>query len=1000
VSESLEGRTYLTTYPTPNKLVIISDNSIIVAPGALIDTPTPDSNHPTGVMVQLQTFAGTPAAPVAGPTAVVTLSSGTINDPVFSNGSATETAPFIYPPVTASTSPPQLLGTALFSNLRIDTPGLYTLTASDNGLSASTSVEVTEPSATMSSVFVEKSSLVAGTYENVAFQPVDDFGNDFNTTVPSIAWSLVPGSGTSSGKFGASSTNPDDYTGLPNSGGTAFAGFYATAAGTPVQIDVKANGMLVTSTLPTIQVTQPIASPAKSTISVGQPVVAAGDTAFITLRTEDSDGNDLTSGGLPVVFETVSGAGTSDGTIGAVTDNGDGTYTASFTGTTAGSPVKIEATVQGLLVTSTLPTITVTPGPLSPATCTINVAQPSVVAGATDTITVQSRDAYDNILTTGGATVNLNIVPGSGTSAGSLGNISDNGNGTYTCTFTASTVGTPIQIEGTVNGAAVTGLPPTIEVVADSVSPAQSTITVAQADVVAGNPDVVTLRAVDASGNDWTSGGLAVAFKVLSGNGTSNGVIGPVTENDNGTYTATFTASTGGNPVKISAIVNGTTVTTILPTITVQTGSIDPSNSVISVSPAKVVSGQSATITLQTTDVAGNDLSTGGATVVFSMAGSGTSGGMIGPVTDNFNGTYTATFTASTPGTPIQIAATVNGVAVAMPSPNVTVVAGPIDPANSTVTSTAVVLGETTTISLQAVDDEGNNVTTGGATVVFDLSGAMTESVPAKDNGDGTYTGSFIANTLGSIQITPIISSTTASDPLLVNVSSIATGILLPSGFIYRPGRAIPVKIYNFDPTASAIGPFMIQLGLSKLANGSDPIDVGTAGTFNGDILPNQSRAGHAGLGVLPSVLDHGSKYYLVATVTDGSGSGFGVTSSPVLTPAVISVTPHKPIRVKPGAVIKFSIRLTNTGYTGSVPYSGTISQLVLGVSADVATPTPVLGSGGVFKIASGGFNGKSARGVAYVHLAVPGIVGTVDIFADVSGAKTSAVLIGVLETV
>ena len=72
-----------------------------------------------------------------------------------------------------------------------------------------------------------------------------------------------------------------------------------------------------------------------------------------------------------------------------------------------------------------------------------------------------------------------------------------------------------------------------------------------------------------------------------------------------------------------------------------------------------MASGSSITVTLQAEDAAGNDLTTGGATVVFALGGGGGQG-RFGPVTDNGNGTYTATFTGTLAGSNT-ITATVNG---------------------------------------------------------------------------------------------------------------------------------------------------------------------------------------------------------------------------------------------------------------------------------------------------------------------------------------------------
>src|SRR5207248_9993299 len=55
------------------------------------------------------------------------------------------------------------------------------------------------------------------------------------------------------------------------------------------------------------------------------PTRCSSDLAVtVTLRAKDANGNSLTTGGATVVF-TASG-GTSTGTIGATTDNGNGTY--------------------------------------------------------------------------------------------------------------------------------------------------------------------------------------------------------------------------------------------------------------------------------------------------------------------------------------------------------------------------------------------------------------------------------------------------------------------------------------------------------------------------------------------------------------------------------------------------------------------------------------------------------------------------------------------------
>jgi hypothetical protein len=85
------------------------------------------------------------------------------------------------------------------------------------------------------------------------------------------------------------------------------------------------------------------------------------------------------------------------------------------------------------------------------------------------------------------------------------------------------------------------------------------------------------------------------------------------------------------------------------------------SNSVISAVPAAITADGSSTstVTVQAEDTYGNNLTTGGATVNLS-----TSLGRLGPVTDNGDGTYSATLTSSTTPGAASVNGTLNGAAI------------------------------------------------------------------------------------------------------------------------------------------------------------------------------------------------------------------------------------------------------------------------------------------------------------------------------------------------
>jgi YVTN family beta-propeller protein len=149
--------------------------------------------------------------------------------------------------------------------------------------------------------------------------------------------------------------------------------------------------------------------------------------------------------------------------------------------------------------------------------------------------------------------------------------------------------------------------------------------------------------------------------------------IGTTTDHANGTYTALFTADSAGTATTIHATIGGVAVASTT-TITVVPGNTVAAQSVITVSADTIPSGGTSILTLQAKDTAGNNITTGGLTVVFSFSG-GTSTGTIAPspATDHGDGTYTATFTGVTPGTATTIHATIGAVQVTSTLPTITV---------------------------------------------------------------------------------------------------------------------------------------------------------------------------------------------------------------------------------------------------------------------------------------------------------------------------------------
>ncbi len=699
-----------------------------------------------------------------------------------------------------------------------------TITAAIGGVaitSALPAITVTAPppSPAMSTVTVGSATVASGAQTTLTLTARDAAGAALPTGGRVVQFTV--GGGTSAG-------TTSDVTDVGN--GTYTATFTATTAGTPSSVSASIDAAPLTSVAPTITVVAGAVSLAQSTVSVSAASVVSGAATTLTLSSRDAAGNALTTGGLDVAF--VLGTGTSAGTLSPVTDEGDGTYTAVFTATTAGTARSIGATIGGAAVTTPGPAITVTPGALSLAQTTVTVAAASIAAGDATTITLTARDASGNALGGGGATVAFSL--GAGTSVGTIGPTTDQGDGTYTATFTATGTGSARTILASVNGDPVTSTAPTITVSAGAVSPSQSTVSVADATVASGSATTVMLTARDGLGNILTGGGLTVAFTL--GGGSSAGTFSLVTDAGDGTYTATFTATVAGTARVIGATIGGVAVTSAPATITVTPGALSLTQTTVVVGVPTLPAGDTTSVTLTARDAAGNVLAGGGLAVAFSL-GAGTSGGALGPVTDRGDGTYTASLTATAVGSARSVLATVGGESVASAAPTFTVIAGAVSLGQSSVSvSTATTTsGSVVTLTLVTRDAAGNALPTGGLAVAFTKGSGTSDGdiSVTTDLGDGSYTATFTATAAGDARA---IGATIGGAPL----TSAAPTITVTPGpvSVVQSSAAIRTSSLASGDTATITVTARDAFG-NALGTGGAAVEVRLGGgTSAGDIGP------------------------------------------------------------------------------------------------------------------------------------------------------------------
>ncbi|MFN6053905.1 MAG: invasin domain 3-containing protein, partial [Planctomycetia bacterium] len=251
---------------------------------------------------------------------------------------------------------------------------------------------------------------------------------------------------------------------------------------------------------------------------------------------------------------------TGTGTIGTITDNQDGTYTATFTAGTTAGVVSITPKLNGTSFANPI-NLTVTPGAPSTSNSTVSGTSSTMVAGsgATSTLTVTLKDANGNNLTSSGGTVTFSVT---GTGTGTLSTVTDNGNGTYTVTYTAGTTAGNVSILPRINGNGFAS-PLNLSIIPGAVSTGTSVVTASPSSLVVGTgtTSILTVQLKDANGNNLTSSAGAITFASLA---SGAGSLGTVTDNLDGTYTVIYTVGTNPGTVAITAELNGTSFTNAL----------------------------------------------------------------------------------------------------------------------------------------------------------------------------------------------------------------------------------------------------------------------------------------------------------------------------------------------------------------------------------------------------------------------------------------------------
>jgi hypothetical protein len=254
-------------------------------------------------------------------------------------------------------------------------------------------------------------------------------------------------------------------------------------------------------------------SGANSTASLASPTVASGSTDLLTIVVEDTTGKPVTGLASGAFVLALSG-GTSAGRFGAVAETSTpGTYTAVFTGTTAGTASTLTATVSGVTLNAR-PTVQVVAATAAPTVSGVSPSSGPASGGTKVTITGTNFTGATGVAFGSTAAASFTVVSAT----------------QVTATAPAGTAGATVDITvTTAGGTSATSSADKFQFIAAPIITAQpSNVT-----VTVGQP--ATFKVV-ASG-----GGLSYHWQKKSKNGTWVNVSPKNTSSFTGATTASFT---------------------------------------------------------------------------------------------------------------------------------------------------------------------------------------------------------------------------------------------------------------------------------------------------------------------------------------------------------------------------------------------------------------------------------------------------------------------------
>ncbi|WP_264407490.1 Ig-like domain-containing protein [Vibrio owensii] len=621
----------------------------------------------------------------------------------------------------------------------------------DNALGGSATVEFIPVVDFSNAVFSrDKASASADGSEQikVTVQLKDADGNDYTSSGGDIKF------GELSGLTLKSYQDNDDgtYTGVFTSETSRTFNITASIAGSALSsnIDIEFTPVLDTNS-------------ADFSLDKSSASADGVDVITVTLQLKDKEGDDYTSSGGAVVFDTPNGLTKFDSQ-----DNGDGSYTVKYKSSTSGS-YTVGASLDGSKFAESI-SFEFTPVlDLSNTEFTRDKSSANADGSDVITVTIQLKDTEGNNYTSSGGTLQLSMPTGVSSVTSQ-----DNGNGTYTVSFSSSSAGNKsigVSIGGTQLSSSISlSYAQVLNLSAAVFSRDKESANANGSDQV-----TVTVQLKDTNGADYTSSAGEISFSVPSGVTEVSKI-----DNGDGSYTAVFTTVNAGT-YTFGASIGGTQLANDVE-LTFN-AVIDLSQSTLQADITTIAADGNSTAQLTVTlkDYAGNAfVPSSNSPELTITAGSADKTELV----NAGDGVYTSSISANVAGE-VTVTATYDSGAIG--TSNLTFEAVAPSASQSTITSDISTFGvggahsAVITVALKKAD--GSAYTQSYGDLVLSPEGTGLSYGTPVDNGDGTYTVSVTADTAGSYVVSAAVGDLSLSNSLPLTVTQVdaAESVVTPT---------------------------------------------------------------------------------------------------------------------------------------------------------------------------------------------------------------------------